>query len=265
MKPGQHTETNEEVKQLGFLEIAVLILSVYVLGALLAQTAFHLSPEINVLLDRIDFLVCVVFFADFCIRFRRAPSKLAFLKWGWIDLIASIPAFDFLRWGRLVRVIRIIRILRAFRSTKHLIAFLYRNRTKSLVGTAVISAAVLIIFSCIAVLAFETEKDSNIKTSFDAIWWAFSTMTTVGYGDKYPVTVEGKLVAIVLMVAGVGLFGVLTGLFARLFLDQELKKEEADIGKLAEEVRLLRQQIDQMQRSDHKSRSDPSANPPAPV
>lgn len=250
MNSVQDAKTQTEAEKFGFLEITVLVLSVYVLCALSFQTAFHLSPELDALLDRIDFLVCVVFLTDFCIRFRRAPSKLAFLKWGWIDLVSSIPAFDFLRWGRLVRVIRIIRILRAFRSTKHLIAFLYRNRARSLIGTAVLSAVVLVIFSCIAILAFETDKDSNIKTPFDAIWWAFSTVTTVGYGDKYPVTDEGKIVAIVLMVTGVGLFGVLTGLFARLLVEPDLKKEESDIRKLAEEIRLLRQEIEQKHRGD---------------
>ncbi len=195
-------------------------------------------------------VVCVVFLTDFCIRFRRAPSKVAFLKWGWIDLVSSIPAFDFLRWGRLVRVIRIIRILRAFRSTKNLVAFLYRNRARSLIGTAALSAVVLVIFSCIAILSFENDKNSNIKTPFDAIWWAFSTITTVGYGDKYPVTDEGKIVAIVLMVTGVGLFGVLTGLFARLLVEPEFKKEESDIKKLAEEIRLLREEIAQKHRSN---------------
>ena len=257
MKSAKDTETQEKAMQLGFLDITVLVLSVYVLGALSFQAAFHLSPEVNVLIDRIDFLVCVVFFADFCIRFCRAPSKLSFLKWGWIDLVSSIPAFDFLRWGRLVRVILIIRILRAFRSTKHLIAFLYRNRAKSLIGTAALSAVVLVIFSCTAILVVENEKDSNIKTPFDAIWWAFSTITTVGYGDKYPVTVEGKLVAIVLMVAGVGLFGVLTGLFARLLVEPELKKDESDIRKLAEEIRLLREEIEKPERPNGK-------HPPGP-
>jgi len=169
MKSAEDTKAREE--QLGFLEITILVLSVYVLGALLVQTTFNLSPEVNALLDGIDFIVCVVFLADFCIRFRRAPSKLAFLKWGWIDLVSSLPAFDFLRWGRLLRVIRIIRILRAFRSTKHLMAFLYRNRAKSLIGTAALSAVVLVIFSCIAILAFENEKESNIKTPFDCWLW----------------------------------------------------------------------------------------------
>ena len=70
-------------------------------------------------------------------------------------------------------------------------------------------------------------------------------------------TDEGKIVAIVLMVTGVGLFGVLTGLFARLLVEPELKKEESDIRMLAEEVRLLRQQLDQVQIGDRKRPPDP--------
>ena len=247
MKPAADQPPRDEPAEIGFLEITVLVLSLYVLCALLVQTAFALPPPVNALLDRIDFFVCLVFLTDFVVRFRRAPSKAAFMKWGWIDLIASIPAIDFLRWGRLVRVVRIIRLFRAFRSTRHLIAFLYRNRTRSMAGTAVLAAIVLLIFSSIAMLALETDAQSTIKTPFDALWWAVSTMTTVGYGDKVPVTMEGRLVAIVLMITGVGLFGVLTGLFARFFVEPDLKKEESDISQLAAEIRLLREKIEQLE------------------
>ena len=247
MKPSPDHETPGDVPRIGLLEIAVLGLSVYVLGALLAQTVFHVSPEVSLLLDRIDTVVCVVFLADFAVRFRRAPSKLVFMKWGWIDLVSSIPAYDFLRWGRMVRVIRIMRILRAFRSARHLVAFLYLRRTRNLALTVVLTAFVLVIFSSIAVLVFEDEKESNIRTPFDAVWWAVSTMTTVGYGDKVPVTMEGKIVAMILMVTGVALFGVLTGLFARLFVQPELKKEDADIAALAQEIRLLRERLERME------------------
>jgi voltage-gated potassium channel len=140
---------------------------------------------------------------------------------------------------------------------KHLVAGLYRNRAKGLLGTACLSAIVIVIFSCIAILAFEDEGESNIKTPFDAIWWAISTMTTVGYGDKYPVTVEGRIVAIILMIVGVGLFAVLTGLFARLFIGAELQKEDADIASLAREVRLLRESLEQTERRDREHPSGP--------
>ncbi len=258
MKPTPADETPDELRSIGFLEIAVLVLSVYVLGALLAQTVFHVSPEVSLLLDRIDTFVCVVFLADFAVRFRRAPSKLAFMKWGWIDLISSIPAYDFLRWGRVLRLIRIIRILRAFRSARHLVAFLYRNRTRSLAGTTVLIAFVLVITSSIAVLAFETEGTSNIRTPFDAVWWAISTMTTVGYGDKVPTTVEGKIVAMILMVTGVGLFGVLTGLFARIFVEPSFKREDSEIAELAAEIRLLRGKIESLEKiSDSQAERRP--------
>ena len=248
MKPTPVNGTSDEMRRFGFLEIAVLVLSVYVLGALFAQAVFRIPPEVSLLLDRIDAVVCVVFLADFAVRFRRAPSKLAFMKWGWIDLISSIPAYDFLRWGRMVRVIRIVRILRAFGSTRRLVAALYRNRTRSLALTVVLTAFVLVIFSSIAVLAFEDKTESSIRTPFDALWWALSTMTTVGYGDTVPVTVEGKIVAMILMVAGVGLFGVLTGLFARIFIEPEIKKEDSDISRLVAEMRLVRERMERIER-----------------
>ena len=103
MTPASNHDLPAGEKHFGFLEIAVLILSFHVLGAHFAQVVFQLPPEVNVLLDRIDFIVCFVFFADFCVRFHRASSKVAFMKWGWIDLISSIPTVDILRWGRLVR------------------------------------------------------------------------------------------------------------------------------------------------------------------
>lgn len=259
MNPSPENEMPGELRRFGFLEVTVLLLSVYVLGALLAQTVFRVSPEVSLLLDRIDTIVCVIFLADFAVRFRRAPSKLAFMKWGWIDLISSIPAYDVLRWGRVLRLIRLIRILRAFRSARHLVAFLYRNRTKSLAASTILIAFVLIISSSIAVLAFETEENSGIRTPFDAVWWAISTMTTVGYGDKVPSTVEGKIVAMILMVVGVGLFGVLTGLFARIFVEPDLKKEDSDIAQLAAEIRLLRGKIESLEkRSDSRADSRPT-------
>lgn len=258
MNPTESQESRDPAEDFGFLEITTLVLSVYVLGALVAQTVFHPSAEVRRLLDQVDALVCVVFLVDFAVRFRRAPSKMAFMKWGWIDLVSSIPAYDFFRWGRVVRLIRIVRLLRAFRSSRHLLTFLYRHRARSLTLTALLSAFVVIIASSIAVLVFEHESASNIRTPFDAVWWAISTITTVGYGDKVPLTAEGKVVAMVLMVTGVALFGVLTGLFARVFMEPDLKKEDADIARLTAEIGLLRERIDRMEaeRTSSPSRAE---------
>lgn len=253
MTPAEKMEPTDEANRVSFLDLAVVALSVYVLGALLALSVFNLPPSVHLFIDRVDFIVCFVFLTDFAVRFRRAPSKLAFMRWGWVDLLASIPAVDYLRAGRLVRVVRIIRVVRAFRSARHLAAVLYRHRTRNLALTALLTAFVLVTFSAAAVLALEVEAESNIRTPFDALWWAISTMTTVGYGDKYPVTTEGKVVAMVLMIAGVGLFGVLTGLFARLFIGPDLKQEDATIESITAEVRLLRKRLDEIQQQRRDS------------
>jgi voltage-gated potassium channel len=74
----------------------------------------------------------------------------------------------------------------------------------------------MVLFSSIAILQFETTAESNIKTAEDAIWWSYTTLTTVGYGDKYPVTTEGRLIAMILMTTGVGLCGTFAGYIASI-------------------------------------------------
>jgi voltage-gated potassium channel len=110
-------------------------------------------------------------------------------------------------------------------------------------------ALLLIVFCSIAVLHFETDPESNIKTAEDALWWAFATITTVGYGDCYPVTWEGRLIAAILMCAGVGLFGTFSGFLAAWFIDSEPAKAtpqvSADLRELREEVAALRRTLEQ--------------------
>ncbi len=209
--------------KLGFLNLLVLVLSIYVLAVLLVDTLFELPTEISRLLYYTDNIICAVFLYDFCIRFYRAESKWKFIRWGWIDLLSSIPAIDYLRVGRTFRLIRLLRLLRAFRSTKLLINYIFRNRAQGAFSTASIIAILLIIFSSIAILQVEDDPSSNIKTAEDAIWWAYVTITTVGYGDKYPITTEGRIIAGILMTAGVGLFGTFTAFVASWFVSN--KKE----------------------------------------
>jgi voltage-gated potassium channel len=105
----------------------------------------------------------------------------------------------------------------------------------------------LVVFCSIAVLHFETEPESNIKTAEDAIWWAFATITTVGYGDRYPVTSEGRFVATILMCAGVGLFGTFSGFLAAWFIGTPGPQNKTDLGTelaaLREEIRALREAV----------------------
>ncbi|MCC6370119.1 MAG: potassium channel family protein [Bacteroidia bacterium] len=221
-------ETENKKEELSFLNLLVLILSVYVLLALLADTFFNLPAEVARILYFIDNAICVVFLLDFIVRYQKAESKLQFMKWGWIDLIASIPTFNFMRAGRLLRLIRLIRLIRAFRSTRHIAEHIFKNKVQGTLTSVALIALLMLLFSAIAILQFETAPNSNIKTAEDAIWWAYVTITTVGYGDKYPVTTEGRVIAALLMTVGVGLFGTFTAFVSSWFVkgNKENKKQD---------------------------------------
>ncbi|MFV8366124.1 ion transporter [Flavobacterium sp. XS1P27] len=209
-------ETSEE---LGYFNIIISILTIYVLGALLIETFFVLPIEISKLLNFIDNTICFIFLFDFAVRFKNAKNKMKFMRWGWIDLLSSIPFMNYFRLGRILRLVRVLRIIRAFRSSKKLIEHLFRNKAKGAFTSVSIFAVMLIIFSSIAILQVETAKESNIKTAEDALWWAYVTITTVGYGDKFPVTTEGRIIAVILMTAGVGLFGTFTAFASSWFVE----------------------------------------------
>lgn len=220
------TSPNQQPEKLNFLNILILVLSVYVLVALLIDVFLKLPPETERVLTFVDNIICIFFLIDFFVRLRRAENKWKFMRWGWIDLISSIPEVEFLRVGRALRLIRILRILRAFRSIRHIVQHIYKNRSQGALTTVGVLAFILIIFSSISILQFEADApDSNIKTAEDALWWSYVTITTIGYGDKYPVTTEGRLVAVILMTAGVGLFGTFTAFVSSWLLAD--RKEEA--------------------------------------
>lgn len=218
--------TNQtESKQLTFLDFVIVILSIYVLITLIIDSFIKLSPEVSKLLYLIDDLICIVFLYDFTYRFVKAPSKLKFMKFGWIDLISSIPTFEYLRIGRLIRLVRLFRVLRAFRSVKYLTSHIFKTRTRGTFATVSLVSFLMMIFGSISILQFETGAESNIKTAEDAIWWSFVTITTVGYGDRYPVTSGGRIIAAFLMITGVALFGTFTGFIAAWFMGDKSNKE----------------------------------------
>lgn len=215
---------SKKVGNVDLFSLFIFILSVYVLGALLVDAIFTLDPEISRVIGFFDDIICVIFLIEFSIRFYRAESKWQFMRWGWIDLISSIPMIDVLRAGRLFSVIRLIRVLRVVRSLRVLVRHFKKNRVESAVSSMAIITVLLMIFCSITILRLEDVPNGNIKTAEDSLWWAIGTVTTIGYGDLYPVTTGGRIVASVLIVFGVGMFGTLSGLITSWFLGARRKK-----------------------------------------
>lgn len=225
----------------------ILLVSVFALAILAAEVFVDERSETGRILHYADTLLCVLFFGDFLVCFKRARNKVRYmLTWGWLDLLSSIPAIDVVRWGRAGRLVRVLRVLRGIRSARILMRFILERRAQSAALAATLVSIVVIALASIVVLELEASAGdaANIRTAQDAMWWSMVTMTTVGYGDHYPVTVEGRMVAALLMAIGVGLIGTWSGIAASWFLMPGETRRDEDLILLRDEVRLLRERLE---------------------
>lgn len=224
-------------------QLVLLVLSVYVLGALFAQTFWTLDAEIVRLLDWADTAICVVFLGDFVYHLTTAPNRRAYLKWGWIDLVSSIPTLDLLRWGRAVRVLRILRVLRAVRSVRTLLAIVFARRAAGLLVTTGIASFLLVIGSAIAILNLEHGPGVKIRTASDALWWSFEMLISQGSGLYNPVTVEGRLLAAALSITGFVLLGAFVGGISASVLGEEEEKIEREESEILTQINALHERL----------------------
>jgi voltage-gated potassium channel len=103
-------------KYFGSWQLIVLILSIYILMALFIETVFSVSDDTRKIIGYSDTFVCVIFLIDFAYNFFSAKNKIKYLRWGWIDLISSIPTVHAFRVGRMMRIVRILRLLRGVKA-----------------------------------------------------------------------------------------------------------------------------------------------------
>jgi len=206
------------------LFIGVMILfSLLVVGLIFLLPGTSASREILLVVDTVT---CLIFLADFFRSLIRAPRKWVYLRWGWLDLLGSIPGIPILRLARLHRLSQVVRVIRQEKRGKIFRRLAQHRAESALGGSGLVVIFALTLGSLIILELEQQDPEANIITSADALWWSFVTMTTVGYGDHYPVTEWGRITATLLMVVGVGIFGVLTSYLATLFLSPD--KEDKD-------------------------------------
>ena len=211
-------------------------------------------------------MICLVFLLDFGLRMKRASSPRAYFfhQRGWLDLLGSIPSLGVLRITallRLARLSRLTRVVRLFKSegkgdiTKDVLA----NRGQYAGFITLVSA--MTVISVASVLVLQTESrvaGANITTGGDAIWWAIVTITTVGYGDQYPVGALGRVIGAFVMFAGVGIIGALASILASILIPQPKKQVDptAEIGEVKSELAAIHGELSalrQMLSSDEQN------------
>ncbi len=220
----------QELKSTSY-ELFILLVSFLSIFNLVILILPGIDPTLKGVVHIIDFFLSAIFIADFLYRLLTAESKTGyfFKQWGWADLLASIPAQQ-LKVFRIFRVMRVIRLMRIF-GVRNMIHEIRDNRAGSALYIAVFMVILVLEFAGTSIVFVEANNpDANIKTASDAVWWGFVTITTVGYGDHYPVSQTGRFVGMIVMMLGVGLFGVLTGFLANAFLAEDEPIQEEPVA-----------------------------------
>jgi voltage-gated potassium channel len=193
-------------------------------------------------IKRVELFLTIIFFLDFFFRLKKADSRSTyFRKIGWLDLIGCVP---FMRWTRAYRVYRTTQYIRKLKGNSILKDF-FQNRAETAALTVILAVVFLFEFASIFILQAEAgAMDANIVNGEDAMWWVLVTVATVGYGDLYPVTDDGRRIAGFVIFVGVGLFGVLSGFLTQNFLGGNSNQTIDTIVKNTAET--TQQQVDQL-------------------
>jgi hypothetical protein len=194
----------------------------------------------------VDLGFCLFFLGDFLYRLLTASSKKGYLmrQYGWLDLLGSLP-IPFIRFIRLVRTGRTVRMLRQY-GVENMEGELRWDRAGStLLSVTFLGMLVLELGSYFMLAAEGRDLQANIHTPSDALWWSVVTIATVGYGDKYPVTNEGRIIGTFVIITGVGLFGAFTGFLANSFINRRRRRPRLGLHIVEEPVDSL-EEIKQM-------------------
>lgn len=201
----------ERLTAVPMLVLAIIFLAAFVVGYLP-----NASPDLRERAQLVSDVVVVLFAVELLVRVAVAENRLKYLVSRWLDVLIVVVPFL-----RPLRVLMLLPILARSAAGLRRVMGRFRGAYVVVIAVAtVLAAAGLVLF-------FEAqEADGSIQTFSDALWWAITTITTVGYGDTYPVTPEGRAIAAALMIVGIALFGVLTAGVAAYFVESSAQEED---------------------------------------
>jgi voltage-gated potassium channel len=192
--------------------IPMAFLGLLYLGTYTAQVLNRDNTTFVHQLEIVSVVLWVIFAADVVFRLIFSTNIRAFIRSSWLEILALTLPF--------LRVLRVFRVVIGLRGIKGFV----RNRANATAAYVLMLVPLTWFTGAIAVLDAESENpDAIITTLREALWWSLATITTVGYGDKYPTTIEGQLVAAVLMLTGIALFSAGAGMFASWILEDKKK------------------------------------------
>lgn len=196
-------------------DVFIVVLSMYVFVQLSIEFIVELTPEVSKLFSQIDFMICLIFIADWLYFLVRSKNKWAYAKSRIFEFVSSLPFLPSLRF---LRILRVMRFFRGFRGLMNMMKYVNKNPLESaLMGYGMFMVS-LALYCSLAFYKFELLVNNSINSYPDALWLTYTTLTTIGYGDVYPITTESKLIAVFLSITGIGFFALLSGELAAILL-----------------------------------------------
>lgn len=228
---GTHARTGRSVA------FALHVLIVVSAIAISMETVQSLPPGLRRALLWVEYLTLSVFTVEYLLRLGCTPRPLryAFSFWGIVDFLSIVPALLFLlpdaqsiRSLRLLRLIRLLKLFYASRALDRLSRAFQKNRSELLIFTFI--ALVVLYLSAVGIYHFEHEAQPETFGSIPAsLWWALATLTTVGYGDVYPVTLAGRAFTGIVLLVGLGVIAVPAGLITSALLESDIEDPITDL------------------------------------
>jgi voltage-gated potassium channel len=219
-----------------FFDLIIQSLILLSLITFSVETLPNLSPSTAVWLHRIELITVVIFTLEYLLRFVVADSKRGFVFsfYGLVDLLAIAPFY--IATGldlRSIRAFRFLRLFRAFKIARYNKAIRRFHRAFIIVREELVLfiavTLLLIYFAAVGIYYFENEaQPDKFASVFHSLWWSVVTLTTVGYGDVYPITVGGRIFTFFMLLTGVGIISIPAGLLASALSKARELEDAAD-------------------------------------
>ena len=210
---------NNKSRVFSFFIQALILLSIITFSI---DTMPNLRPQTRAILESLELICVVVFTVEYVLRIYVADSKpkFVFSFFGIIDLLAILPFY--LSFGvdmRSLRALRFLRIFRILKLARYNKAFKHFSKAMVLAKEQILLfmfiTLILIYFSAVGIYYFENQaQPEHFSSIFDSLWWSIVTLTTVGYGDVYPITIGGRIFTFFILLIGLGIVAIPTGIIS---------------------------------------------------